>query len=88
MPCRSWCQHSITGKAKERQHYKRTAEEDFTDIVHMDYAYVKTNCLAEDCVEGQDEVGMIKKGVPIIVIKGRKSNMLSAQLVPPKGVCP
>ena len=76
LPYRSWCTHCVKGKAKGHPH-RRTKEEgkiDEVPVVSMDYMFMG------DQQSREEETGM-----PILVMKDRKSKTIRARVVPAKG---
>ena len=75
-PFRSWCVHCIKGKALGSPLRRRKAIESGNrePIVSVDYMFMHDN-------QGESE----EKGMPIMVIKDRKTRMVRARVVPQKG---
>ena len=83
LPFRDWCPHCIKGKAKTGYHFRQTRDDDDNQVpvISIDYAFLndkedKTKTIGDD----EDE-----KGMPILVIKDRKSKTIRARVVPEKG---
>jgi len=76
IPFRSWCSHCVKGKAHGNQHRRRKVreQEDREPIVSVDYMFMHDN-------QGESE----EKGMPIMVIKDRKTRIIRAWVVPQKG---
>ena len=76
IPFRSWCSHCVKGKAHGNQHKRRKGVEleDREPIVSVDYMFMHDN-------QGEGE----EKGMPIMVVKDRKTWIIRARVVPPEG---
>ena len=76
IPFRSWCSHCVKGKAHGNQHRRRRVveREDREPLVSVDYMFMHDN-------QGEGE----EKGMPIMVVKDRKTRIIRARVVPKKG---
>jgi len=76
IPFRSWCSHCVKGKANCNPHRRRKTidEESREPIVSVDYMLMHDS-------QGEGE----EKGMPIMVIKDRKTRTIRARVVPQKG---
>ena len=76
IPFRSWCNHCVRGKAHGNPHKRRKVKEleNREPIVSVDYAFMHDN-------QGEKE----EKGMPIMVIKDRRTRIMRARVVPQKG---
>jgi len=72
----SWCSHCVRGKAHGNQHRRRKAIEGELrePVVSVDYMFMHDN-------QGEGE----EKGMPIMVVKDRKTRIIRARVVPQKG---
>ena len=75
-PFRNWCTHCVRGKAVANPHYKQKEKEQELPTISIDYAYMKS---------GMDK-DMEESGMPIMVVKDRRSKTVFANVVPEKGV--
>jgi hypothetical protein len=76
IPFRSWCSHCVKGKAHGNPHRRKKAmDREFREpIVSVDYMFMHDN-------QGEGE----EKGMPIMVVKDRKTRIIRARVVPQKG---
>ena len=76
IPFRSWCSHCVKGKAHGNQHRRRKVVKDEIrePIVSVDYMFMHDN-------QGEGE----ERGMPIMVVKDRKTRVIRARVVPQKG---
>ena len=77
LPCRAWCRHCVKGKAKGLPHrVKKTEDKEDEDIpvISIDYMFMH-----DKQKEGEE------KGMPILVLKDRKTKVVRARVVPQKG---
>ena len=72
VPFRDWCGLCVMGSAQSNPHRKGEKEEQAIPVVSIDYAYMEDK--SED------------RGMPILVMKDRKSKSIAANVVPEKGV--
>ena len=73
VPFRSWCAHCVQGKSKAVGHRARKSSEEEIPVVSMDYMFMESG-------SSETELGM-----PVLVIKGRKSGFKASFVVPRKG---
>ena len=79
IPFRSWCEFCVMGKSRNVSHKSVKSEEDSVPKVSIDYAYLgKSKDKQED--EHKEEDGM-----PMLVMRDRKSKAVMANIVPAKG---
>ena len=77
LPFRAWCRHCVKGKAKGLPHRIRKQEdklEEEVPVVSIDYTFMH-----DKQKEGEE------KGMPILVMKDRKTKVIRARVVPQKG---
>ena len=71
-PFRNWCDLCVRGSAQSNPHGQQLTQDEAISVASMDYAYM------ED--QGED------RGIPILVIKDRKTKAIAAHVCPKKGV--
>ena len=76
IPFRSWCRHCVKGKAHGNQHRRRKVEEGQMRELVVSVAYM---FMHDNQREGEE------KGMPILVVKDRKTRIIRARVVPQKG---
>ena len=76
IPFRSWCKRCVRGNAHGNPHKKKRAIEGQVrePVISVDYMLMHDN-------QGESE----EKGMPIMVIKDRKTRIIRARVVPQKG---
>jgi hypothetical protein len=76
IPFRSWCRHCVRGKANGNPHRRKgTIDGEIREpVVSVDYMFMHDN-------QGESE----EKGMPIMVIKDRKTRIVRTRVVPQKG---
>ena len=75
LPFRSWCEFCVKGRAKSNAHLRnRDKESQKVPTISIDYMYME-----EKDKESQ-------RGMPILIVKDRKSKTIKAEVVPEKGV--
>jgi hypothetical protein len=77
IPFRSWCSHCVRGKSHGNPHRRKKdlENQDREPVVSVDYMFMHDN-------QGESE----EKGMPIMVIKDRKTRIIRARVVPQKGI--
>ena len=75
VPFRSWCSHCVKGKSKAVGHRAKVHQEEEIPVVSLDYMFMESGT-------AETELGM-----PILVVKDRKSGFRAAFVVPRKGKC-
>ncbi len=81
VPFRSWCPFCVAGKAKNNQHRKQEKEDERIPTVSVDYMYMNDDREREGRKDRDDR----ELGMPIMVIKDRKTRAVYAHVVPAKG---
>ena len=75
LPFRAWCRHCVKGKAKGLPHriikYK---DEELVPLVSIDYMFM-----------GEEQTEQEEKGMPILVMKDRRTKVIRARVIPQKG---
>ena len=76
IPFRSWCAHCVRGTAHGNQHRRKKAieGEERQPVISVDYM-----CMHDNQGEGEE------RGMPIMVIKDRRTRIIRARVVPQKG---
>ena len=74
VPFRSWCPFCVMGKAGSGPHKKHGEEEGSIPVISIDYAFMGKEADGEESMEN-----------PVIVMKDRKTKMITAHTVPRKG---
>jgi len=76
IPFRSWCSHCVKGKSSGNQHGRRRRDEGEArqPVVSIDYM-----CMHDNQAEGEE------RGMPIMVIKDRRTKIIRARVLPQKG---
>ena len=75
LPFRAWCRHCVKGKAKGLPHrIKKERVEEQVPLVSIDYMFMH-----DKQKEGEE------RGMPILVMKDRKTRVVRARVVPQKG---
>ncbi len=72
---RSWRPHCAKGRAEACGHRKRGCETGDVPSVSLDYTYMHSEQEKEE-----------EKGMPIVVVKGNRTKIVMAKVVPSKGV--
>ena len=75
IPFRSWCPHCVRGKSKAAAHRKHDMSDQDIPVISVDYMYMEPP--KED-----KELGM-----PILVMKDRRTGWIQSSVVPRKGKC-
>ena len=73
-PFRQWCSACVMGSANSNPHHKHKDEDQSIPVVSMDYGYMES--------KNQE------KGMPMLVMKDRKTKAIYANIVPEKGLNP
>ena len=99
VPFRSWCEDCVFGKAVEEPHRRvigRDDEQDHTVVIDYGYlmeapkAWTQADEVAaanktEEQAEEEENKETTSKGMPILVMKHRRTKYISAHMVPRKG---
>ena len=91
IPFRSWCPHCVAGKAKNNRHRRREESENEVPVISIDYMFMgegKEDAEAEEGKGKEEKKSRKEIGMPILVMKDRKSKAVYASVVPEKGKCP
>ena len=72
---RRWCLHCVKGRAETYGHRAVTKDKAEIPKVSVDYMYMSS-------VQDREE----EKGMPVLVMKDSKTRMVTARVVPSKGV--
>ena len=73
--CRSWCPHCVKGRAEAYGHRKGDSEEKGVPAVAVDYMHMRSE---------QEKEG--ERGMPVMVMKDSRTRMITAKVVPSKGL--
>ena len=76
VPFRSWCRFCVMGKSVAAPHRRVDKSDETIPTVSIDYAFLN---------EKQEVDTREDSGMPILVIKDRKSGMMQSRVVPAKG---
>jgi hypothetical protein len=99
VPFRAWCEDCVFGKAVDEPHRKsKSKDEEGANMVMIDYGFMteapktwtqeeelKVAHLSEEAEAAANDQEIRQKGLPILVVKHRRSKYITAHMVPRKG---
>ena len=85
---RAWCPHCVMGRAVSYGHHTKAEDnQDRVPLVRADYMYMRENRKNREGDKDEEEEEE-EKGMPTLVVKDTKNKMMTARVVPRKGVDP